>query len=378
MSTPRGHSLLQALHSRHRSRISCRRSSPRAACGSGSDSALTRAFARPRVASSSRRVAMYDGHMVPASVLRQAPMFMQRSAAPRIPPSTSKRRRVASGRAIGRAGVAQVVGHRRRVDHLARVQPPVRVEQALDLAHRAVELRAEQPGVELAARQPVAVLAGVHAAELEDQLEDLLGDRPHRVDLARLAQVDERPDVQAAHRAVTVEPRLHPVPIEDLLEAHDVLLEPVGRDRRVLHERQRPTRPAAGRHQQTKPGLAHLQDGRLVGGPTSRAACGSRGRGAPTVRSDARRRRATSAGDSPKKVTNSSASGAPSRIRDRTGELVLGARPARDRPVHQLDRRGVHRQRVSRRGDRLAGGAEVPDGHRPARRGARPGRPRPE
>ena len=58
MSTDSGHSLLHALHSRQRSRISCRRSSPSAACGSGSLSALTSAFARPRVACSSSRVAM--------------------------------------------------------------------------------------------------------------------------------------------------------------------------------------------------------------------------------------------------------------------------------------------------------------------------------
>ena len=39
MSTPSGHSLLHALHSRHRSRMSCSRSSPSAAVGSGCDSA---------------------------------------------------------------------------------------------------------------------------------------------------------------------------------------------------------------------------------------------------------------------------------------------------------------------------------------------------
>src|SRR5258708_10313980 len=90
MSTPSGHSLLQALHSRQRSRISWSRSSPSAARGSAAESAFTRAFARPRVESSSSRVAMYDGHMTPVADFRHRPMFMHRSAAPRIPPVASK------------------------------------------------------------------------------------------------------------------------------------------------------------------------------------------------------------------------------------------------------------------------------------------------
>jgi hypothetical protein len=57
-STPSGHSLLQALHIRHRSSTSCSRSSARAVCGSPSLSALTSAPARPRVECSSIRVAM--------------------------------------------------------------------------------------------------------------------------------------------------------------------------------------------------------------------------------------------------------------------------------------------------------------------------------
>jgi hypothetical protein len=58
MSTPSGHSLLHALHIRHRSSTSCSRESPSAAAGSGVDRAFTSALARPRVESSSLRVAM--------------------------------------------------------------------------------------------------------------------------------------------------------------------------------------------------------------------------------------------------------------------------------------------------------------------------------
>ena len=101
MSTPSGHSVVHALHIRHRSRISCSRSPPSAVAGSGSLSAFTRALARPRVECSSSRVAMYDGHITPDVLLRHSPMFMHRSAAARMPPTTSK----SSCVLIGTAGV---------------------------------------------------------------------------------------------------------------------------------------------------------------------------------------------------------------------------------------------------------------------------------
>ena len=44
---------------------------------------------------------MYDGHMTPVDALRHSPIFMHRSAAPRIPPAALKRSRVAYGGAGG-------------------------------------------------------------------------------------------------------------------------------------------------------------------------------------------------------------------------------------------------------------------------------------
>jgi hypothetical protein len=58
MSTDSGHSLLHALHSRQRSRISRRRSSPSAAPGSGLRECLHERVGAPAVACSSSRVAM--------------------------------------------------------------------------------------------------------------------------------------------------------------------------------------------------------------------------------------------------------------------------------------------------------------------------------
>ena len=163
-------------------------------------------------------------------------------------------------------GVAEVVGHRRRVDDLAGVHHVVGVEERLDLAHRLVQVVAEDLAVELAARQAVAVLAGVDPAVLADQVLDLDRDRPHRLQLRRVGEVHERPHVQAAHRSVPVEPCLEAVPVQHLLEALGVDAQVDRVDRRVLDERERA--PGADRvgHQQPEARLAHLEQRLLLGG----------------------------------------------------------------------------------------------------------------
>ena len=106
MSTESGHSVLHALHSRQRSSTSWSPWSPNAPCGSGDDSACTSACARPRVEWRSSRVAMNDGHIVrPASSdFRHAPILAHRFAAPRIPPTASNEKCVATGSARGSDG----------------------------------------------------------------------------------------------------------------------------------------------------------------------------------------------------------------------------------------------------------------------------------
>ena len=72
ISTEAGHSLLHALHDRHNMSDSYSASS---ANPFGSRSPLNASWssrARPRVECISSRVAMYDGHITPASVLRVA------------------------------------------------------------------------------------------------------------------------------------------------------------------------------------------------------------------------------------------------------------------------------------------------------------------
>src|SRR3954464_13616273 len=84
MSTPVGHSRLQPLHDTQRSSASltaCSPSSPRRP-----DSARRSVFALPRVRCCSSRVARYDGHIVPASNLRQWPLLLHISTPLSKPP----------------------------------------------------------------------------------------------------------------------------------------------------------------------------------------------------------------------------------------------------------------------------------------------------
>jgi hypothetical protein len=151
--------------------------------------------------------------------------------------------------------VAQVVGHRPGVDDLARVEHTVRVEQALDLAHRLVDLVAEHPPVERAADEPVAMLGGVDPAVAEHHLGDLLRHLGHHVHPTRRAQVDERADVQAADRAVAVEAGLEAAVVEQRLHLGDVVVEPLGRHGRVLDEGERRREPRLAAMSNPSPAL---------------------------------------------------------------------------------------------------------------------------
>src|SRR5881396_1625314 len=84
MSTPVGHLRLQPLHETQSSRASLASSK-----GTCLETARRSVFARPRVRCSSSRVARYDGHIVPASNLRQWPLLLHISTALSKPPVLS-------------------------------------------------------------------------------------------------------------------------------------------------------------------------------------------------------------------------------------------------------------------------------------------------
>ncbi len=88
MSTPAGHSVLQALQATHVPSTSRNSPSPMAARGTAPQTTPWSALARARVARASSRVAAAGGHMVPEAFLqRPAPKHLS-TAAPN-PPSAA-------------------------------------------------------------------------------------------------------------------------------------------------------------------------------------------------------------------------------------------------------------------------------------------------
>ena len=135
-----------------------------------------RTLARPRVECCSSRVAMYDGHIVPSSVLRHAPRPLHISMAPATPPFrvVEERDRISS-RVAG--AEAQVGREWRSVNDLAGIEDAVWIEGLLDRAERVVERRTEHLLHERAAHEAVAMLTGERSAELEHEIGDVVGDR---------------------------------------------------------------------------------------------------------------------------------------------------------------------------------------------------------
>src|SRR5262245_20700274 len=81
MSTPVGHSRLHPLQDTHRSRVSYISSDVSPSRPSWPESARRSVLARPRVRCCSSPVARNEGHMVPASNLRQWPLLLHISTA---------------------------------------------------------------------------------------------------------------------------------------------------------------------------------------------------------------------------------------------------------------------------------------------------------
>src|SRR5437867_2770358 len=81
MSTPVGHSRLQPLQDTHRASVSYISSEVKASGPSWPESARRSELARPRVRCRSSPVARKDGHIVPASNLRQWPLLLHISTA---------------------------------------------------------------------------------------------------------------------------------------------------------------------------------------------------------------------------------------------------------------------------------------------------------
>src|SRR5688572_10395389 len=135
----------------------------------------------------------------------------------------------------------------------------------LEAAERLHEGGAVHALEEGAARAPVAVLAGDGAAELDDELRDLVRDGTHLLEATRGLEVDHGANVQAPHRAVAVVGAGGVVARKDVAEAWHEAREVLGIDGGVLHEGDR-LLVALHAQEQAEPRLAQLPDRLLLAG----------------------------------------------------------------------------------------------------------------
>ena len=109
------------------------------------------------------------------------------------------------------------------------------------------------------------MLARKRTAVLEHEIGDFLGDRLEFPHALLGLEVDHRPDVQAADRGMRIDARGRLVSRDDRQELGDVVAEMLGRNGRVLDERDRLGVPLLG-HRQPERHRAQLPDSCLRGG----------------------------------------------------------------------------------------------------------------
>ncbi len=88
----------------------------------------------------------------------------------------------------------------------------------------------------MAAGQAVTVFARQRAVELKNQIRDLVRDRDHFFDFALLLEIDQRPNVHAADRAMAIVARARLMAVKNRSEPRDKLRQLRGLDGRVLDE----------------------------------------------------------------------------------------------------------------------------------------------
>ncbi len=163
---------------------------------------------------------------------------------------------------VWRIAQQRAVIHARRPDDAARVQQPRGIERVLDRLERRGDARSEHGGMELAARDAVAVLAGMAALVGAHKRKTFFGDRPHARHLGRVFHVQNRAHMQAADRGMRIPGAPGAMPGEHLVQPFSVVGQIVEIDGTVLDEGHR-FAVALHRHHDVQPGLAHLGDRRL-------------------------------------------------------------------------------------------------------------------
>jgi hypothetical protein len=205
------------------------------------------------------------------------------------------------------------------------------------------------------------------AAEFQDEIGNVVGNRFKLPDAVRCLEVHHRTDMQAPDRRVRVDTGDRAVRVDDLQEAVDVVAQLPGRDRRVLDERQGLV-VALHRHRQPERRLAEAPDAGLVGQRQSAppAAAEPGGRKPLLERVQARRQIVAVVAvelDAQQRGRIAHQNAAAERV-ERT--VLLGV--VEDEAVHHFDRRWMMAEHERRRCKRVEQVVELDGQHRLRRR----------
>ena len=157
------------------------------------------------------------------------------------------------------APVAQILLRRQGLHDFARVHAIVRVENAFHLLEQAVNVGAEEIGIEVAASEAIAVLAAGHAVVFFGE-RGRVGDQPDQiVDAFLRFQAEDGAHVDAAGRGVGVHRRFDPARLDRRKQIGHVIGQVFRRNRHIFDAGQRFGVPAHGK-QQPQSRLAHIPD----------------------------------------------------------------------------------------------------------------------
>ena len=115
--------------------------------------------------------------------------------------------------------VTKILRHGRCIDHLAGIEEIVRIESMLDLAKCFVDNGAKHFPIPFAAHQSIAMFSAQRSAIGQNQIGDVLHDRPHPDDIAPIFQIQDRTDVQAADAGMAVKRPVRSMTLQKLPES---------------------------------------------------------------------------------------------------------------------------------------------------------------
>src|SRR5690606_32189825 len=129
-----------------------------------------------------------------------------------------------------------ITGQRWRIDNLAWIEEPVRIERLLDCTEGIVKHRSKHLAEKGTAYQTVSVLSGQCAAKFENEIRHFIGYRFKLADPVSSLEIDYRTDVETSDGCVRIDSRARFVLTDDGEKSFDVVAQFFRRDGGVFDE----------------------------------------------------------------------------------------------------------------------------------------------